>query len=200
MIHLNWVAFGAIATAGSVFIGILARYIQEDLKRTRLRYYLRSRKTSDPERHAAVLTVVNVGRSSAYDILCYLSPGCDDCSDPPREVEGQIETDEQSYSKSEGHALIVRVPVLHPSDRFRVLLSWKGGVTEYTRKHRECFRISYAFGTSNKYLRFFGRVHRFWWWQRRRDDKKDCSSLPSLHSSQIAKQTNVSISVSTRSH
>lgn len=195
---MNWVALGAITTAGSVFIGILARYIQEDLKRTRLRYYLRSMKAPDPERHEAILTVVNVGRSSAKDVLCYLSPGCDDCSDPPREVEGTIETDEQSFGKSEGHALIVRVPVLHPSDRFRVLLSWKGGVTECTRKYRDRFRISYEFGTSNKLFRFFGRVHRFWWWQRRREDKKDSSHPPSLQSSPSKKQTNVSISISTR--
>lgn len=195
----DWTAIGAVATAASVFIGLLARYIQEDLKRTRLRYYLRPATAPEDDQNAAILTVVNVGRSTAKDVLCYLSPGNDDCSEPPSEVRGRIETDETACGKSEGHALIVKVPVLHPCDRFKVLLVWKGGVKKYTRKHRDRFRISYEYGTSNKLLRMFGRVHMFWWWQRCKEDKRDARHPSSLEAETNIRAAEVSVSVDVQS-
>lgn len=181
----NWTAIGALATAGSVFIGLLARFIQEDLKRTRLRYYLRQMKA--PERHrASILTVVNSGRSTAKNVLVYISPRHPETDEPPLVTKAIVATDErwrtdQSQNRND---LIVRFPELHPSDRFNVLFAWEGGAEEFTKKQKNSFRISYEYGTSNKLFRMFGRVHRFWFWQRCWEARNDARNPPTFNSKQ----------------
>lgn len=183
----NWIKYvGAFIALAS----LAARVIQEDLKRTRLRYYLRPMKA--PEGHrASILTVVNTGRSTARNVLVYISPRHPETDEPPMvSPRPMVATDERWHTAQSPNRndLIVRFPELHPSDRFNVSFAWKGGAEVFTRKQKDCFRISYEYGTSNKLLRLFGRVHSFWWWKRVKENNTDELVLPTLPIHMIAQE------------
>ena len=178
----NWIKYvGAFIALAS----LAARVIQEDLKRTRLRYYLRQMKA--PEGHrASILTVVNSGRSTAKNVLVYISPRHPETDEAPIVTHATIATDEKyEYTRSpDRNDLIVRFPELHPSDRFNVLFAWKDGAKVFTRNQKNSFRISYEYGTSNKLFRMFGRVHKFWFWQRCQEARNDARNPPTFNSKQ----------------
>jgi hypothetical protein len=170
-------AFGAVGGAViGALLGGFARAVQEDLRRTRLRYYLRPVRLDQlsPDSHAAKLTVRNVGRSTAREILVYLSPRDPRLQASAKVIDVEVAKDVVGPPPTnEGHAAIVSIPALPPSDLFTVTLRWLSGAKEFPWRDRDCFRISYEFGTSNKLFRMFGRVHKFWWWQRCHQDRLD---------------------------